>query len=252
MSVAIADETRLALSLPVGGGPRKTIEVARRDLHPALMFAHRGERTEAEAKSYQRVADKLLLDDWWNPRQVYISSPAAGDGKTTTAFNLAWALSTRQKSVLLVELNFAKPRFRSVLGDLRIRYGIDGALHGSAKPEDSVFSLGDSGLYVSAVRDILDRRGIKRRMPSLNSFLSWATEKYEWLVLDCPPVLSPAWSGWFPEHAKPVLMVVRAHQTSLSQIRKAGQRLGSSLKGTLLNDVALADELKPETDDKNR
>jgi Mrp family chromosome partitioning ATPase len=234
----VVEESRLALSLPIGRGPRKTIELNKKDLHPALTFANR--RTdavaEAEIASYQSIAENLLRDDRWQPRQVFVSSPAAGDGKTSTAFNLAWALSMQQKSVLLIELNFARPRFRSVLGDLRIRYGLEGALQGSAKPEDSVFSLGDSGLHVSAVRDALDKTGIKRRLPLLANFIGWAAESYEWLILDCPPVLSPAWNGWFRENASPVLMVVRAHKTALLEVRKAAQQLGPNLKGTLLND----------------
>jgi len=235
----IAEESRLALSVAIGRGPKKVIELNKKDLHPALTFAHRRTNASAEVEiaSYRRVVDNLLRDDKWQPRQVFVSSPKAGDGKTSTAFNLAWALSMQQKSVLLIELNFARPRFRSVLGDLRIRYGLDGALQGSAKPEDSVFSLGDSGLHVSAVRDALDKSGIKRRLPSLSNFIGWASESYEWLVFDCPPVLSSGWTGWFRENANPVLMVVRAHKTPLLEVRRAAQQLGPSLKGTLLNDA---------------
>jgi Mrp family chromosome partitioning ATPase len=230
---AIANESKLSLTLPIGGGLKKTVRLAKRDLHPALVFAH--DRTEQGKAEYQRVTDSLLRDDIWDARQVFVSSAQSGDGKTSTAFNLAWALALRKKSVLLVELNLLQPRFRSVLGDLRIRHGIDSALRGSAKPEESVFSIGSDGLHICAVRDAFNKAETLRYLSSLTMFFDWAGDTYEWLVFDCPPVLSSAWNNWFQEHASPVLLVVRAHCTSLLQVRKVTQRLGDSLKGTLLN-----------------
>jgi Mrp family chromosome partitioning ATPase len=232
---AIADEKRLSLSMPMGGGHRETVELAKTDLHPALVFAHA--RARQGRASFQRVTDGLLHEDWWWQRQVFVSSPVAGDGKTSTAFNLAWALSTREKSVLLIELNFSRPRFCSVLGDLRIHDGIDGVLRGTVKPEDSIFTVGNDGLHVSAVRDALNKQEIRKHLSMLTDFLEEVEGKYDWLVLDCPPVLSPLWDEWFQENANPVLMVVRAKQTPLLQVERATWRLGANLKGTVMNAV---------------
>lgn len=234
---AVAPETSLSVSLPIGGGPRKTVALAKKDIHPALIFA----QNNIEPAAYKQVTERLLGDERWRSQRVFISSPAVDDGKTITAFNLAWALNLRKKPVLLVELNFARPRFRSMLGKLRIRYGIDSALHGAVKPEESVFSLGSDGLHISAVRDTLKAAETARHLKSLDGFLDWASDNYDWVILDCPPVLSPAWVKWFEQHANPVLMVVRAGHTPLLQVRRAKQRLGESLQGALLNDAAESD-----------
>jgi Mrp family chromosome partitioning ATPase len=231
------EERRLSLSMPIGGGPRKVVEVPSKDILSTLIFAN--EQLLTGAAGYHAVAENLLHENWWNPRRVFVTSPVRGDGKTCTAFNLAWALTTRGKSVLLVELNFARPRFRSVLGDLRIRYGVDCAIRGSVKPADSVFSMGSDRLNVSAVRDAMGRRELKQNMPSLVSFLNWGSENYDWLILDCPSVLSPSWNTWFRENAEPALLVVREHQTPLVQIRQATRNLGDRLKGVLLNDSGM-------------
>jgi Mrp family chromosome partitioning ATPase len=245
---AIVEERRITLQMPIGGGLRKVVELAGRDIHPTLTFANDRE-------------DNLFYGDWWMPRRIFVTSPGEGDGKTCTAFNLAWALSTHAKSVLLVELDFARPRFRSILGDLRIRYGVDSALRGSVKPGESVFSLGINGLSVAAVRDAMTTRDIKLHLPAATEFIDWASRTYDWIVLDCPPALSPKWNNWFGGSAQPALLVVREQHTPSTLIRKAVHRLGKSLKGVLLNDSANAQpidtsasqagdrsDLEPDTD----
>jgi tyrosine-protein kinase Etk/Wzc len=200
-----------------------------------LVFAN--ERGSKSAACYRAAAENLLFMDW-QPRRVFVTSPSRGDGKTCTAFNLAWALTALNKSVLLVELNLAQPRFREVLGDLRIRHGIDSAIRGSVKPADSVFSTADGRLNVAAVRDAMNRTELKQHMPALQNFLHWGSEKYDWIILDCPSVLSGAWNSWFRENAGPSLLVVRERHTPLCRVEEARQRLGAGLKGVLLNDAS--------------
>ena len=234
----LAPEATLSLDIPTGRGLRKVVEVPSKNLHPALVFA--GAELLPASANYQHVADNLIRGDWWTRRRIFITSPAAGDGKTCTSFNLAWALSSREQSVLLVELNFARPQFRAVLGDLRIWHGIDCALRGSAKASDSVFSMGANGLNVCAVRDATPSTQLKQHLLRLDAFLNWCSEQYDWLILDCPPVLSREWNRWFREYAEPALLLVREQQTPLVEVRRAAALLGSNLKGVLLNDAVAA------------
>jgi Mrp family chromosome partitioning ATPase len=227
-------ERRLSLDIPTGRGLRKVVEVSSKNIHPALVFAR--DTLLPAAAHYQEVADNLIRGDWWNPRRVFVTSPAAGDGKTCTAFNLAWALSSRNQSVLLLELNFARPQFRTVLGDLRIWHGIECALRGSTKPADCVFSMEACGLNVCAVRDATPFSHLKQPLLRLHAFLDWCSERHDWLILDCPSVLSREWNHWHRENASPALMVVREQQSTLVDTRKASKILGENLKGLLLND----------------
>jgi Mrp family chromosome partitioning ATPase len=226
--------SRFSLSMPVGDGRLEAVDLPREGIHPALLFAN--EQSPAAA-SYQAVADRLLAGGWWNPRRIFVTSPAVGDGKTCTAFNLAWALTTRGASVLLAELNFERPRFSAVLGNLPIRFGVDSTMRRFASPADSVFLMGDESLGVAAVKNAMPRSEQKSYLPLLASFLNWGHDRYDWLILDCPPVLSPGWNKWFRQYACPALLVVREQHTPEVQVRKAASRLGAGLKGVLLNDV---------------
>lgn len=227
--------SRLSLSMPIGDGRLEAVDLPREGVHPSLLFAN--EQSPAGA-SYQGVADRLLAGEWWNPRRIFVTSPTVGDGKTCTAFNLAWALTTRGASVLLAELNFERPRFSEVLGGLPIRFGVDCAMRRLASPADSVIEMGDESLGVAAVKNAMARAELKKNLPLLASFLSWGHDRYDWLVLDCPPVLSSGWNEWFRQYAQPALLVVREQHTPEVQVREATKRLGAGLKGVLLNDVS--------------
>ena len=225
----------LTLCVPIGDGNREVVNLPTDAVDSALLAAN--DQSPVEAASYQRIADQLLAADCWSPRRVFVSSPTAGDGKTSTAFNLAWTLSTRGASVLLVELNFARPRFSSVLGGLPIRFGVDCVIRRTANPADSVFSMGSESLNVSAVKTAMRLGELKQHLPHLASYLNWAGKTFDWLILDCPPVLSVAWNSWFRACARPVLLVVREQHTPAVQVRKAIRNLGGGLKGVLLNDA---------------
>jgi Mrp family chromosome partitioning ATPase len=233
----VIPESRLSLSIPIGDGRLEAVDLPREGVHPALLFAN--EQSPADA-SYQDVADRLLAGGWWNPRRIFVTSPTVGDGKTCTAFNLAWALTTRGASVLLAELNFDRPRFSGVLGGLPIRFGIDCAMRRLASPADSVFFMGDELLGVAAVKNAMPRAELKQHLPMLASFLNWGHDRYDWLILDCPSVLSSGWNEWFRQYARPALLVVREKHTPEVQVRQATNRLGAGLKGVLLNDVVNA------------
>jgi Mrp family chromosome partitioning ATPase len=237
--------TRLSLSMPLGGGRFEAVDLPREGVHPALLFAN--EQPLADV-SYRDIASRLLAGDWWNPRHIFVTSPSVGDGKTSTAFNLAWALSTRGAAVLLAELNFERPRFSRALGDLQIRFGVDCVMRRLAHPSDSVISIGNEALGVSAVKNAMRRAELKEHLPLLASFLNWGRDHYDWLILDCPPVLSSAWNKWFRQYARPALLVVREQHTPAIQVRQATCRLGDGLKAVLLNDVTSASTSDPATD----
>jgi Mrp family chromosome partitioning ATPase len=225
----------LSLSVAVGDGRREIVDLPTEGIDSSLLVAN-GQST-VDAASYRNVADQLLGGDWWSPRRIFVTSPTAGDGKTCTAFNLAWALNARGASVLLIELNFTRPRFSRALGGLQIRFGVDCAIRRLAHPTDSVFSMGNELLGVSAVKNAMRTDELKQHLPHLATYLNWGGDNFDWLVLDCPPVLSSGWNKWFRQYARPALLVVRERHTPEVQVRKATSRLGAGLKGVLLNDV---------------
>lgn len=231
---AIVGDIKLQMGMQIRNGPWQHVPLRSKDIHPSLVFAN--EQQAMRAASYETLADRLIADKTWaESRQIFVTSPMAGDGKTTTAFNLAYAFSKRAQPVLLVELNLQAPGLRTTLGNPRIRYGIDSLLRKIATEQESVFTLVSDDLYIGAVRDAMSRTEIKRFQPALGPFLKWAREEFEWVILDCPPVLSRHWDEWFKENATSVLMVVRSERTPGIYVRSASRKLKGSLKGAVLS-----------------
>lgn len=104
-----------------------------------------------------------------------------------------WHGRLPRESVLLAELNFERPRFSHVLGGLQIRFGVDSAIRRLANPADSVFSIRNKLVSFSAVKNAMRVGELKQHLPHLVSYLNWGGAHFDWLILDCPPVLSFAW-----------------------------------------------------------
>lgn len=167
---------------------------------------------------------------------IFITSVHGGEGTTTTAANLAAALGRRGARVLLVELRLTEPSLLHTLGDPKDVVGLDEALLHSLPLDDCIFRLADGGMHVLAVKNALTEEEAAQQSGGLNDLLVWAEAQFDWVVLDCPPVTSSAWTRWFALNADPSLLVVRAGETPMRALNKVVNALKDHLAGVVLND----------------
>ena len=69
----------------------------------------------------------LSTDDGRSPSVIVLTSPSAQEGRTTTATNLAVALASIGKKVLLIDADLRKPRLHQIFG-LRNHHGFSDVL----------------------------------------------------------------------------------------------------------------------------
>jgi len=231
----------LSFQLPVEHGLTRQSNTPSYLLDPALIVAHRASSPElchyrqAAANLFPADLSESTLPSRSSSSRIFVTSPHQGDGKTSTAFNLAWTLAQSDKTVLLAELNFVRPRLCAALGDLHLRYGLEGALRGTAIPADAVFSLNSTSLHIAAVRNATALDNLAPIQANLNAFLQWSSENFDLLVIDCPSVLSREWNLWFRNNANPALLVTREDHTPNLEVQRAVKTLGPSLTGVLVN-----------------
>jgi Mrp family chromosome partitioning ATPase len=168
----VSSETQLCFYMSLERGVKRLVSMPRDYMDPSLMILRKG--FSSSASDYHIAAANLLRGPARTTSRIFVTSPGHGDGKTCTAFNLASALAESGKSVLLIELNFSKPRFCTLLGNLQLRYGLDSVLRGSAVPEDAVFSVASLRLHIVAVRDATPFDKLERLLEHLGAFLDWA------------------------------------------------------------------------------
>jgi capsular exopolysaccharide synthesis family protein len=143
-----------------------------------------------------------------------VTSPAAGDGKTVTAINLAGALARGgDERVLLIDADLRRPTVARQLGLADARTGLADALGGELGLADVVQPVGTFNLDVIPAGTV--RGGISQilRSPRLDAFIQQARERYGYIVLDTPPLLPVFDSALLAKSVDGVLMVVSANQT---------------------------------------
>ena len=200
-----------------------------RDSH--LVFAT--EPTGIAADQYRKAAKRL--DTSGVGRKLLVTSPGQQDGKSTTASNLAWALSERGQSVLLVELDLRRPTLSNIFPGLRATVGIDDVLNEAGQPEHMICRVKDTTLDVACVHRAQHNAARLIQSAALKNTLTWCQSQYDWLVLDTPPVLAVADTLELLSHADPALLVIRARSTRTALVRPAIEMLGPSLKHVLFN-----------------
>lgn len=148
-------------------------------------------------------------------RVLAVSSPAAGEGKTTTAVNLAVTLAQSPgRRVLLVDADLRRPCVASRLGLVEsvgpglVGALLDGRLDLAAVVRPTPFNLSvlPSGRSPANAYQVLES-------PRVGRLLEEARASYDFVVLDAPPVLLvPDWrlmSQWVDGF----VLVVAAHRT---------------------------------------
>ena len=145
---------------------------------------------------------------------IAITSPAAGDGKTVTAINLAGALARGSEArVLLIDADLRRPTVARQLA-IDADTGLADALSNEAIALDAlVMRLPDHNLSVLPAGS--PRGGVHQllRSPRLEEFLTQARQRFDYIVIDTPPLLPVFDSALLAKSVDAVLMVVSANQT---------------------------------------
>lgn len=162
-------------------------------------------------------------------KAIAVSSPAAGDGKTVTAINLAAALARGSDDrVLLVDADLRRPSIARLLA-------IPGAAPGLADVLGSGRSVAEvirtvEGCTLDVVPAGTPGAGISEILQSarLDAFLREVRQRYAYIVVDTPPLLPVFDAALIARSVDGVLMVVTADRTPRKLLGEALNMLDAS------------------------
>lgn len=169
-------------------------------------------------------------------RTVAVSSPLAGEGKTTASINLAvvTAMSVGRR-VLLVDCDMRKPKVHQALG-LRPEAGIAEVLSGEVSVDEAIVKVEGMNLDVLAVRGRPSNPSELLGSPRMHELVQQLAERYDRVILDTPAALGVPDAKAVAEIADGVVMVVRAGVTSQQDVEAAVEQLDRRrLLGLVLN-----------------
>jgi polysaccharide biosynthesis transport protein len=178
------------------------------------------------AEQYRVASTRLLLQTAEKKNVVtLVASSIMGEGKTTTAVNLAYILAhDLKKSTLLIDCDFKRPMVHEYM-DIVSKPGLSEAIHGKDVLENCIRPYGGIPLSILPCGDARDRptsifgiQYVKQLLPELRSH-------YDHVILDGPPVLTLADVNILSSMADHVIFVVRAGLTSQEMVRTAVKQL---------------------------
>jgi len=214
----------------------------RSPLDEHLVVFHRPMGTIAE--SYRHLRTNVLSNhDDAPPRCVIVTSAVSGEGKTTTACNLAISISQTGRKVLLVNADLRRPMLHQLFA-LDNKKGLAGYLAGT------------STLDEVRQRDVLENLDIiaAREMPAapaellgsnrMREFIQLMKTEYDIVLIDAPPLLVVTDAAVLLREADGVLVVASAGTTRVNALLSASEvihNMGATTLGVVLNNFDIRD-----------
>lgn len=176
------------------------------------------------------------------PTTLALTSARPGDGKTTTAVNLAITLAMRGSRVLLIDTDLRKGRVHAALECDR-EPGLSEFLQGLRSWTDTVASVAVEGRrelhYVTCGRPPQSPLGMLES-PAFRELLIRLRPEYDTIILDSPPANVVSDAALVASLADGVLLVARAGITdadALAHALTSLRHVGASVLGVVLNDI---------------
>lgn len=170
-------------------------------------------------------------------RSVLVTSALPGEGKSTTATNLAIALAQAGQTVCLLDADLRRPMVNEYLG-LDRAAGLTTALVGAADVNDLLQPWGDGNLFVLTSGQIPPNPSELLGSQEMQRLISGLEEVFDTVVIDAPPLLPVTDAAVLSQHVGGVLLVVGAQKLKRHDLEKALNALnlvGSDLLGIVLN-----------------
>lgn len=168
---------------------------------------------------------------------VLVTSSLPGEGKSTTAANLAIALSQAGQTVCLIDADLRRPMVHDYLG-LERNAGLTTALVGQADINDLLQPWGDAGLYVLTSGDIPPNPSELLGSEEMKNLVGRLEQAFDTVIIDAPPLLPVADASILVQVVTGVVLLVSAQKTKYQELEKSigGLELvGANLLGIVLN-----------------
>ncbi len=198
------------------------------------------------AESFQKIVlniEYLNVDN--NYKIIQFTSTNPSEGKSTTISNIAYLMAKEGKKVLLMDLDLRKPKLNRVFDDVESASLTD-YLTGKASMDEIIKTSRELDIdYVinressTAVINLLKSK-------KLSDLLSLLREKYDYILLDSPPVESISDALYITKLSDGVIFVIgygQAKKTSVKDSVESLRNHGANVLGVILSQVEMKRKL---------
>jgi capsular exopolysaccharide synthesis family protein len=193
------------------------------------------------AEAYRILQSSLaFLEVGSSAKVLLLTSATPGEGKSTTAANLAIAFAEAGLKTVLVDADLRHPRLHKFF-KVDNRHGLSDILTGKATFDQVVQAGGwhesESGLALLTAGRPLNHPTRALTSPSLTALLARLRQR-DVVILDAPPTLPVADTAMLAAHADALLVVANPGVSSRPALEQLGRRLpslGAKVLGIVLN-----------------
>ncbi len=140
------------------------------------------------SESYQRLKDNVIYYSDNGKNKVFqIESAVSGEGKSTVVINLAVALKRSGKRVIVLDLDFRRPKIHRSFNIVNFN-GITEYMLGECSKEELIKKT-EYGVDVINRGKTSQNAAIIFTSDKFKKLMDGLKEEYDIILLDCPPVL---------------------------------------------------------------
>jgi protein-tyrosine kinase len=239
-----------AAARPAGEAePESPVRPAAEDVRPPATWGGFDERA-AERLVVSRTAPPLLVEQFRSLaaalhgaqlehplKSLIVTSASPGDGKSHVAVNLALTLSdSYRRKVLLIDADMRRPSLHTVFKVPNTR-GLADALKARTDEKVAAVTISETLTLLPAGRPDSNPLG-GLASDRMKRIVADAASRFDWVIVDSPPVGMLADARLVLETVDAALLVVRAGVTRYPDLEAAADTLGHErILGLVLNAV---------------
>jgi len=199
------------------------------------------------AEAYKQLRTSILLSTAGHaPKTLLVTSGNPGEGKTTTAANLALSLAQTGARVLVLDADMRSPRIHTTF-DIANVAGLSTALSRDVSEQDilALIDLQDeTGLHVMSAGPIPPNPAELLGSVQMKKLLQTLAANFDHIVIDSPPIANITDGVLLATLVDGVVLVVHGGHSSRELVQRARQLLrgvGARIFGVVLNNVKVHD-----------
>lgn len=195
------------------------------------------------AEAYRTLRTNINFAGLDKPyRTILITSAGPDEGKTTVTSNLGIVMAQANNKVLIIGCDLRRPTLHKNF-DLNDTAGVTNVLVNDLDPADLAQETKVPGLYVLTSGPIPPNPAELVGSNRMKTLISRAGEKFDYVLVDSPPVNMVADSIILSTLVDGVIVVIRSASTHIEHAKETREKLekvGARIIGVVLNKVDMA------------
>ncbi len=206
-----------------------------------------GEVNSPLAESFRQLRTMLTMSPQVGRiKRLLVTSGHPGEGKTTTAINIATSLAQSGASVLMIDADLRNPSLHKVFG-LSADEGLSDLLTGQRPFDDArdlIVGLSENLNILPAGAPLFDCAECLGS-GAMSDLLRTFEPSFDHIIIDSPPIVGFADSAILAARVDGVLLIVQENRNSTESLRQTRRLLtmvGANIVGVVINKVNSAKE----------